>query len=154
MSFGLDSPTATDVASGARLLVDVEFEHHGHLYALSQGDWVEGEEGSPAEPNTGKLLNDNEGAVLVDRTFIVVTDGLNQPTSVEFIDHIAYMVTLGREVWQINFESIDAEAIMGAHCADLTGYDELTAAWVHVVAGADSDGFGLHMWATIVESRW
>ena len=38
VSFGPKSPTATEVASGASLLVDVEFGRGRTLYALSQGD--------------------------------------------------------------------------------------------------------------------
>ena len=34
-------------------------------------------------------------------TFTVVIDGLNQPTSLEFIKHTAYVVTLGGEIWKI-----------------------------------------------------
>ena len=37
VSFGPKSPTATEVASGAPLLVDVEFGRGRTLYALSQG---------------------------------------------------------------------------------------------------------------------
>ena len=39
VSFGPKSTTATEVASGARLLVDVEFGRGRTLYALSQGVW-------------------------------------------------------------------------------------------------------------------
>ena len=39
VAFGPKSPTATEVASGARLLVDVEFGRGHTLYALSQGVW-------------------------------------------------------------------------------------------------------------------
>jgi hypothetical protein len=31
----------------------------------------------------------------------VVTDHLNQPTSLEFIKNTAYVVTLGGEIWKI-----------------------------------------------------
>jgi hypothetical protein len=36
-----------------------------------------------------------------DGTFTVVIDGLNQPTSLEFIKNTAYVVTLGGEIWKI-----------------------------------------------------
>jgi hypothetical protein len=50
VSFDPRLPTATEVASGARLLVDVEFGG-GRLYALSQGIFpVGGDPGSPALP--------------------------------------------------------------------------------------------------------
>ena len=38
------------------MLVDVERGPHGKLYALSQGQWDGVGEGSPALPNTGRLL--------------------------------------------------------------------------------------------------
>ena len=92
------SPTSTEVASGAPLLVDVEFGRGRTLYALSQGDWpVGGPPGSPALPNTGALVKVNG-----DGTFSVVTDGLNQPTSLEFIGNTAYVVTLTGEIWRID----------------------------------------------------
>ncbi len=97
VSFGPRSATATEVASGARLLVDVEFGRGRTLYALSQGVWDGVAEGSPALPNTGALVKVNRHG-----TFTVITDGLNQPTSLEFIRNTAYVVTLGGEIWKIN----------------------------------------------------
>lgn len=96
VSFTLKSPTAREVASGARLLVDVEFGRGRSLYALSQGVWVGTIPGTPALPNTGALLEVNK-----DGTFTVITAGLNQPTSLEFIGKTAYFVTFGGEVWKI-----------------------------------------------------
>ena len=87
VAFGPKASTATDVVAGARLLVDVEFGPRGRLYALSQGDFPPGApEGSPALPNTGALVEVNG-----DGTFTVITDGLDQPTSLEFIGHTAYV---------------------------------------------------------------
>ena len=98
VAFQPKSPTATEVASGASLLVDVEFRRGHKLYALSQGIFVEGNpEGSPAEPNTGSLVKVNK-----DGTLTVVADGLNQPTSLEFIRNTAYVVTLSGEIWKID----------------------------------------------------
>jgi hypothetical protein len=97
VAFKPRSPTATEVASGVSLLVDVEFGPRGHLYALSQGDFPpDAGEGSPAEENTGALVEVNG-----DGTFTVITDGLNQPTSLEFIGNTAYIVTLTGEIWKI-----------------------------------------------------
>lgn len=98
VSFGPKSPTETEVvASGASLLVDVEFGRGRSLYALSQGDFPVGSvPGSPALPNTGALVE-----VTGDGTFTVITDGLSQPSSVEFIGNTAYVVTLGGEIWKI-----------------------------------------------------
>ena len=96
VSFEPKSLTATEVASGGRLLVDVEFGRGRTLYALAQGVWPLGNPaGSPALPNTGQLLEVNDG------TFTVVADGLNQPTSLEFIGNTAYVVTLTGEIWKI-----------------------------------------------------
>jgi hypothetical protein len=104
VAFKPRSPTATEVASGVSLLVDVEFGPRGHLYALSQGDFPpDAGEGSPAEENTGALVEVNG-----DGTFTVITDGLNQPTSLEFIGNTAYIVTLTGELWKI-------EGVSGRH---------------------------------------
>jgi len=98
ITFGMKSPSATVVASGARLLVDVEFGHGRSLYALAQGFFTPGHgEGTPAEPNTGSLVKVNPNG-----TFTVITEGLNQPTSLEFIGNDAYVVTLGGEIWKID----------------------------------------------------
>ena len=47
-------------------------------------------------PNTGALVKVNRHG-----TFTVVVDGLNQPTSLEFIGSTAYVVTLGGEILKI-----------------------------------------------------
>jgi hypothetical protein len=97
VAFRPRSPTATQVAAGASLLVDVEFVHGRHLYALSQGTYAGGPEGSPALPNTGALVRDNG-----DGAFTVVTGGLDRPSSLEFIGNTAYVVTLTGEIWKID----------------------------------------------------
>jgi len=98
VSFGPKSVAATEVASGASLLVDVEFGRGRTLFALSQGDFLVGDPaGSPALPNTGALVEVN-----ADGSFTVITEGLNQPTSLEFIGNTAYIVTLGGEIWTID----------------------------------------------------
>jgi sugar lactone lactonase YvrE len=98
VSFEPKSPTVTQVASGGRLPVDVEFARGHTLYALAQGTWPLGNaEGSPALPNTGSLLRVN-----ADGTFTPVAEGLNQPTSLEFISDTAYVVSLAGEIWKID----------------------------------------------------
>jgi len=98
VAFGPKSTTATEVASGAPLLVDVEFGRGRSLYALSQGPGVPGAPpGSPAQPNSGALVKVNG-----DGTLTVITDHLNLPTSLEFIGTTAYVVTLTGEVWKID----------------------------------------------------
>jgi hypothetical protein len=96
VAFRPNSTSVREVASGAPLLVDVEFSRGHRLYALSQGVGSGGPEGSPALPNTGALVKVNR-----DGTFTVVIDRLNQPTSLEFIGRTAYVVTLGGDIWKI-----------------------------------------------------
>jgi len=97
VTFELGSSTATEVASGIRLAVDVEFGRGRTLFALSQGFWNGPFEGAPADPNTGTLFRVNE-----DGTLRTVVDGLDRPTSMEIIGNTAYVVTLGGEVWTVN----------------------------------------------------
>jgi hypothetical protein len=98
VAFRPNSPTATEVASGAPLLVDVEFGRGRLLYALSQGPGVVGAPpGSPAQPDSGALVEVNG-----DGTFTIITDGLDRPTSLEFIGNTAYVVTLTGEIWKID----------------------------------------------------
>src|SRR5437867_1723669 len=95
VSFAPKSATATEVASGAPFLVEVEFGLGRTLYALSHGTF------DPitdfAVPDTGALVKFNG-----DGTFTVIMDGLDQPTSLEFIGNKAYVVTLTGEMWRID----------------------------------------------------
>ena len=97
VTFDLGSSSATEVASGIRLAVDVEFGRGRTLFALSQGFWDGPYEGAPADPNTGALMRVNR-----DGTVTTVVGGLDRPTSLEIIDNTAYVVTLGGEVWTVN----------------------------------------------------
>jgi hypothetical protein len=98
----IDSPEPRLVASGGRLLVDVEAGAHGGLYALAQGLFPEGAEpGAPAVPDTGRLLR-------VDGDeFAVVARGLDRPTSLEITEGKAYVVTLDGEVWRVDLSHDD-----------------------------------------------
>ena len=97
VSFDPKSLTTTEVASGASLIVDVEFGRGHTLYALSQGDFPAGDPpGSPAVEETGALLQVNANG-----TFTVITSGLDRPTSLELIGNTAYVVTLAGEIWKI-----------------------------------------------------
>ena len=91
-----DAP-ASEIASGAPLLVDVEFGAGGTLYALSQGVFGGGPPASPALPDTGSLVKVN-----LDGSFTEVVGELDRPTSLEFIGHRAYVVTLDGEIWTID----------------------------------------------------
>jgi hypothetical protein len=97
--FGPWSSTATEVASGGPLMVDVERDR-GRLYGLAQGIWpLGGPEGSPASPDTGQLLEVGRHGALQ-----VVADGLDQPVSFQVIHGTAYVVTLGGEVWTVDLD--------------------------------------------------
>ena len=91
---------ATEVASGAPLIVDVEFGFCRQLYALSQGIWdlpvIPENEGAPASPDTGRLLK-----VGKDGSFASVVEGLDRPTSLEFIGKTAFVITLTGKVIRI-----------------------------------------------------
>lgn len=99
--FRAGSNTVTEVARGGRLLVDVEFGAGGR-FALAQGHFTPGNpEGSPADPNTGRLLR------VAGDGFRAVAWRLNQPTSLELIGRNAYVVTLGGEIWKIRLGGDD-----------------------------------------------
>ena len=98
VSFGPNSSTATEVASGAPWVLDLQFGLGRSLYALSFGTFDPNTEAlNLAVPNTGALVKVNG-----DGTFTVVVHGLNQPTSLQFIGNKAYVVTLTGEIWKID----------------------------------------------------
>jgi hypothetical protein len=102
VSFKPNSLKVSELASGASLLVDVEFGRGRSLFALSQGVFTPGgAPGAPAEASSGSL-------VVVDGNggFSVVMDGLNLPTSMEIIRNTAYVANMAGEVWKI--ENISA----------------------------------------------
>ena len=97
VAFGPGASRVITLGSGAPLIVDVEFGNGPRLYGLSQGHFTPGNpEGSPADPNTGALIE-----LKWDGRLHVVVANLNQPTSLEFIGDTAYVVTLGGEIWKI-----------------------------------------------------
>jgi hypothetical protein len=93
-----DSSDVEEVASGSRLLVDVELGRGRSVYALAQGIFLPGTpEGSPALPDTGQLLKATR-----DGTFDVVAQGLDRPTSLEIVGKTAYVVTIDGEIWKVD----------------------------------------------------
>lgn len=83
----------------ARAIPPARPEHAG-IYALSQGELPPGGiPATPALPNTGSLVQAN-----ADDTFTVFASPLNQPASLEFIGEVAYIVTLGGDVWTVDVE--------------------------------------------------
>ena len=55
-----------------------------------------------ATPTTPQLLSGVIERVQQDGTMTEIIGGLDRPTSLEFIGHSAYVVTLGGEVWKID----------------------------------------------------
>lgn len=95
------SDAPVEIASGAPLVVDVEFGPHHRLYALSQGIFtlppLPSNAGAPASPNTGSLTR-------VDRhgRLTPVAAPLDRPTSVAFSRRSAFVVTLTGKVLRID----------------------------------------------------
>jgi hypothetical protein len=103
VTFSVESPTATEVAHGAPLMVDVEFGRGHNLFALSQGIGSGGPPATPAVPNTGTFVRVND-----DGSFTVIKGGLDRPTSLKFIGNTAYVVTFAGEVWK--FENVGGKS--------------------------------------------
>ena len=97
VSFRVGDHDAELVASGAPLLVDVEFGGGNTIYALAQGPHTNPGEGTPSDPDGGSLVRANR-----DGTFTVVADKLDRPTSMEIIGDTAYVVTLDGEIWRVD----------------------------------------------------
>ncbi len=92
-----------EVASGASMLIDVEWGPHRRLYVVSQGQWDGAGEGSRADPNTGRLLVVGHHG---DLTPVVDGDGkelvLDRPTSVEFVGSTGYVVSVTGVVYRVD----------------------------------------------------
>lgn len=96
VAFRAGSSNVTEFASGAPLLVDVEFGIGHGIFALAQGPWDGGFPGAPSLENSGSLLKvDGDGG------FEVLAEGLDRPTSMEIVGSTAYVVTLAGEVVRI-----------------------------------------------------
>jgi len=97
------SGMATELANGASMLIDVERGAGGRLYALSQGQWDGVMEGSPALPDTGRLVVVGRDGSL---TPIVGVAGaelvLDRPTSMEIVGNSAYVVSVVGDVVRID----------------------------------------------------
>ena len=100
VSFQPGSTSATEVARGARLLVDVERGRGETLFALGQGFFPCTDPscaGNPADPDTGSLVKANS-----DGSFTTIADKLDRPTSLEIIGTTAYVITLEGEIWKVD----------------------------------------------------
>jgi hypothetical protein len=95
------SDTPVQIASGAPLVVDVEFGPDHRLYALSQGIWdlppLPSNAGAPASANTGSLTRvDGHGRLTP------IAGRLDRPTSVAFSRNSAFVVTLTGKVLRMD----------------------------------------------------
>src|SRR5262249_11291579 len=99
VTFDADSSGVSNVASGGRLLVDVEFGEGHALFGLAQGHFTPGQDpGWPAAPDTGELLEaDGHGGFMPP-----LATGLDRPTSLEVIGKTAFVVTLDGEIWKVD----------------------------------------------------
>jgi hypothetical protein len=92
---------AADYAGDRGLIVDVEKGRPHLLYGLLQGYWdlepIPENEGSPAAPNTGEIV-----VVGADGTFKTVVSGLNQPTSLELVGRVGFVVTFTGTILRID----------------------------------------------------
>ena len=69
--------------------------HGAGLYALSQGQWDGVAEGSPAVPNTGRLVKvDRHGGLVPVVDALGSEIVLDRPTSLELVGNTAYVVGL------------------------------------------------------------
>ena len=68
-----------------------------HLFALAQGEFTPGTRRFAREPEHRQTTQGQRTG-----GFAAVAEGLNQPTSLEFIGKSAYIVTLGGEIWKID----------------------------------------------------
>lgn len=82
------------------LIVDVEDAGDGPMYGLMQGYWnldpTPENEGFPAKHDTGEIV-----VVRADGTFSTVVGKLDQPTSMELVGDVAYVVTYTGTVLRI-----------------------------------------------------
>jgi hypothetical protein len=97
ISIDAKSAAVADVAAFGPLMVDVEPGRGQTLFGLAQGTHSNTSAGSPADPNTGELLQvDGHGG------FSLVASGLDRPTSLEIIGNTAYIVSLTGQIWVVD----------------------------------------------------
>jgi uncharacterized protein GlcG (DUF336 family)/sugar lactone lactonase YvrE len=154
--------TVSDYATGLTMLTDLRWGPDGNLYGTQFGLFTD----QGPTPDSGSVVRINGG-----EDFEVVVEGLAFATSLDFNAAGDLFVTtngLGApgSGQVLLFESVAAGEegtteegsaeeegagdIAGADCAELTSHADLRDALVEVVGAADSGGFGLQMWATIV----
>jgi uncharacterized protein GlcG (DUF336 family) len=159
--------TVSDYATGLTMLTQVQWGPDGHMYGTQFGQFTD----QGPVPDSGSVVHIDGG-----EDFSTVVDGLAFATSLDFNDAGDLFVTTGglgapgsgqvlmfegvaagegsaeEEAAATEEEAAEEAAgdIVGADCSELAGHAELTAALMDVVSAAGSGGFGLNMWATLV----
>jgi hypothetical protein len=102
LSFTTRGQALREVARGASMTVDVELGRHHTVYALSQGNWNGEGEGSPAFPDSGRLVRAEHGNLepLHDAAGNELV--LDRPTSFELVGDTAYVVSLAGNVVKVD----------------------------------------------------
>ena len=102
LAFRQDAAVAREVARGASMVVDVELGGHNACTPCHRDMWDGEGEGSPAFPDTGRLVKVEKNGSLTP-----LRDGsgkeivLDRPTSLEFVGNTAYVVSLSGAVVKI-----------------------------------------------------
>jgi uncharacterized protein GlcG (DUF336 family)/sugar lactone lactonase YvrE len=140
----------SDYATGLTMITDLRMGPDGFMYAVQFGMFTE----TGPVPNAGAVIR------IDGDSHTVVVEGLSFPTSLDFNADGDLYVTIngvgapgsGAVVMfaQVagDVEEMDSAEILG--CEALPGHHELRETLSTVVAAADNGGFGLHMWATLV----
>jgi uncharacterized protein GlcG (DUF336 family) len=152
--------TVSDYATGLTMLTDIRWGPDGNMYGVQFGQFTD----QGPVPNSGSVVRINGGddfevifeglafATSLDFNdagdLFVTTNGLGAPASGQLL-RIPDMIAAEGGAEEEGTEEGTAD-IAGANCSELTSHADLRAALSDVVAAADSGGFGLNMWATIV----
>jgi uncharacterized protein GlcG (DUF336 family) len=161
----------SDYATGLTMLNDLRWGPDGELYGIQSGVFTD----QGPTPNSGSVVRINGG-----EDFEVVVESLPFATSLDFNAEGDVFVTsngLGapgsgqvlvfRGIAAVEGSETEEEGateeesgtegaadvagdVAGAECAELSSHADLTAALVEIVSAGDSGGFGLNMWATLV----
>ncbi|MCC6455952.1 MAG: ScyD/ScyE family protein [Caldilineaceae bacterium] len=160
--------TVSDYATGLTMLNDLRWGPDGELYGIQFGVFTD----QGPTPNSGSVVRINGGDAFdvvveglpfatsldfnAEGDVFVTTNGLGAPGSGQVLVFEGIAVAEGEETEQAAAEESGAEGadatgdMAGAACDELPSHADLTAALVDVVSAADSGGFGLNMWATLV----
>jgi uncharacterized protein GlcG (DUF336 family) len=160
----------SDYATGLTMLNDLRWGPDGELYGIQFGVFTD----QGPTPNSGSVVRINGGEdfeVVVESLpfatsldfnaegdVFVTSNGLGAPGSGQVLVFRGIAAVEGSETEEGATEEESgtegaadvAGDVAGAECAELSSHADLTAALVEIVSAGDSGGFGLNMWATLV----